>query len=149
MSDRSADFEEVGEASGPVPVLRPRCLLVEDNPVQRLLVGVLLERIGLDHVAVGCGEEAILRLARETFDAVLIDVEMDGLAGLATAGRIAMLAGNDGPLVMALGSAGLDEDDMTEAGLAGMVETPVDTDGLISALVGALERRLADQPLLM
>lgn len=123
---------------------RPRVLLVEDNPVNRLLVGVLLERLGLDHVAVGCGEEAILRMAREAFDAVLLDVAMDGLAGLALAKAIGDLGDGDLPPLVALGRADLEEDVLIEAGFAAVADAPLDTRRLGRALIAALEKQLSE-----
>lgn len=123
---------------------RPRILLVEDNPVNRLLLGVLLDRLGLDHVAVGCGEEAILRMVREAFDAVLLDVAMDGMAGLATARAICRLAGDDRPPLIALGRAGLDEDVLEAAGFDAVADAPLDTRRLAGALIAALEKDLAE-----
>jgi CheY-like chemotaxis protein len=124
--------------------IRPRVLLVEDNPMNRLMVGVLLDRLGLDHVAVGCAQEAILRFAREAFDAILLDVEMDGMAGLATARAITALAGDAAPPLVALGRADLDEDALDEAGFSAVAEAPLDTRRLAAALIAAVENSLID-----
>ncbi|TCT10740.1 response regulator receiver domain-containing protein [Tepidamorphus gemmatus] len=123
---------------------RPRVLLVEDNPVNRLLVGVLLDRLGLEHVAVGCGEEAILRMAREPFDAILLDVAMDGLAGLALAKALGDLGGDGLPPLVALGRANLDEDFLQAAGFAAVADAPLDTRRLARALIAALEKQLSE-----
>ncbi len=70
--------------SRPVPGggLRPlRLLLAEDNAVnQRLAVGVL-EKRGHHVVVVGNGREALAALDRESFDAVLMDVQMPEMDG--------------------------------------------------------------------
>ena len=125
-------------------VIRPRVLLVEDNPMNRLMVGVLLDRLGLEHVAVGCAQEAIIRFAREAFDAILLDVEMDGLAGLATARAITALAGAAAPPLVALGRAALDEDVLEEAGFSAIADAPLDTRRLAAALIVAREPTLND-----
>ncbi len=122
--------------------IRPRVLLVEDNPMNRLMVGVLLDRLGLEHVAVGCAQEAILRFAREAFDAILLDVEMDGLAGLAAARAITGLAGAATPPLVALGRADLDEETLGEAGFSAIAEAPLDTRRLAAALIAAVEHSL-------
>lgn len=138
---RSAEMEAT-VASG--LAVRPRVLLVEDNPVNRLMVGVLLDRLGLEHVAVGCAEEAIFRFAREAFDAILLDVEMDGMAGLATARAICGLAGEASPPLVALGRADVDDDTLENAGFSAIAETPLDTRRLAAALIAAVEKGLAD-----
>ncbi len=125
-------------------VIRPRVLLVEDNPMNRLMVGVLLDRLGLEHVAVGCAQEAIIRFAREAFDAILLDVEMDGLAGLATARAITGLVGDAAPPLVALGRAELDEDVLAEAGFSAIADTPLDTRRLAAALITAVESSMVD-----
>ncbi|QVL51143.1 MAG: response regulator [Thiocapsa sp.] len=73
-------------ADGAAPMLdRPfkgRVLLAEDNPVnQQVAIGMLM-RLGLEPNLVQNGAEAIERLARERFDAVLMDVQMPVLDGL-------------------------------------------------------------------
>lgn len=124
--------------------VRPRVLLVEDNPMNRLMVGVLLDRLGLEHVAVGCAQEAIIRFAREAFDAILLDVEMDGLAGLATARAITGLAGDATPPLVALGRADLEDETLEEAGFSAIAEAPLDTRRLAAALIAAVENSLID-----
>lgn len=122
--------------------LKPRVLLVEDNPVNRLLVGVLLDRLGLDHVAVGCGKEAVYRFAREPFDAILIDATMDGMGGIATAQAIRRLVGDDMPPLVALRSADFDDDILEEAGFSSVADAPLDTNRLAAALITAIEKDL-------
>jgi CheY-like chemotaxis protein len=124
--------------------VRPRVLLVEDSPVNRLMVGVLLDQLGLDHVAVGCAEEALFRFAREAFDAILIDVEMDGTAGLATARVLSELAGEATPPLVALGRADLDVDSLVTAGFSAVADSPLDARRLGAALIVAVEYGIAD-----
>ena len=121
---------------------RPRLLIVEDNPMNRLMLGVVAERAGLDQIAVGCIEEALLRFAREAFDAVLIDIDMDDGAGLAIGRPIRAMAGDAAPPVLAYGD-NQDADALEAAGFSGVVETPVDSQRLVAALVAALEHDLA------
>lgn len=122
--------------------VRPRILLMEDNPVDRLLVGVLLDRLGMDHVAVGCGEEAIYRFAREPFDAVLLDVAMDGMAGLGAARALRALAGEATPPLVALGAEELSPETLREAGISAVADRPLDTNRLAAALIAAIEHDL-------
>jgi CheY-like chemotaxis protein len=61
---------------------QPRVLLAEDNAINRHFVIRLLERRGYELVAVVNGQEALEAVARETFDAVLMDVEMPIMDGL-------------------------------------------------------------------
>ncbi|MCI0588658.1 MAG: response regulator [Planctomycetes bacterium] len=59
----------------------PRVLLVEDDPVNRLVATALLRRIGIEPALASNGREAVEAFARETFDLVLMDVQMPELDG--------------------------------------------------------------------
>ncbi len=61
-----------------------RILLVEDNPINAKVARLLLQRLGHTPCHVENGLEALKQLRRETFDVVLMDLEMPGLDGLAT-----------------------------------------------------------------
>ena len=58
-----------------------RILLAEDNKVNQRLVMRLLEKHGHKVVAVSDGTEALRALAQETFDLILMDVQMPNMDG--------------------------------------------------------------------
>lgn len=66
----------------PAAVLAGRVLLVEDNPVNQVMTQAMLERLGLAVVVAGDGREALERYGEQTFDMVLMDVQMPGMDGL-------------------------------------------------------------------
>ena len=66
----------------------PRLLVVEDEPINRLVVVRLLEDLGLKVHAVPTGHEALAILAEEPFDLVLMDCQMPELDGYETTARI-------------------------------------------------------------
>ncbi len=75
-------------APEPPAALVADVLVVEDNPVNRLMLERMLERIGC-RVAVACdGAEAVARFAAEPFDAVLMDLQMPVKGGLEATGEI-------------------------------------------------------------
>jgi CheY-like chemotaxis protein len=61
-----------------------RVLLVEDNQVNRALGCKLLERAGCEVVAAENGYEALRLAAEQSFDVILMDVQMPGLDGYET-----------------------------------------------------------------
>jgi len=61
---------------------RLRVLVAEDNPVNQKVAAGLLERAGHRAVIVENGRQALAAFARETFDLVLMDVQMPELDGL-------------------------------------------------------------------
>ena len=59
----------------------PRLLCVDDNPANLLLVQTLLEDMGAEVVAVDSGYAALQAVQADTFDLVLMDVQMPGMDG--------------------------------------------------------------------
>ena len=59
-----------------------RVLVAEDNPVNRKVTARLLERAGFQATLVESGEDALDALAQESFDTVLLDINMPGISGL-------------------------------------------------------------------
>jgi len=66
------------------PVMAERILLVEDNPVNQQVVAALLRKQGYEVRTASNGREALDLLGRETFNAVLMDVQMPEMDGLET-----------------------------------------------------------------
>ena len=62
---------------------RGRVLTVDDSPVMRVLVTASLEAYGYSVAAVDSGYAALEATRLESFDAVILDVEMPGMDGLA------------------------------------------------------------------
>ncbi len=82
----------VAEKTAPTPAVgasrRLRILLAEDNIVnQRVAVGLLTKR-GHEVIAVANGVEALAALDRESFDAVLMDIQMPEMGGIEATARI-------------------------------------------------------------
>jgi signal transduction histidine kinase/ActR/RegA family two-component response regulator len=71
------------EAVTSVTTSRPHVLIVEDNPVNQVVVQAMLGELGATSVLAANGCEAILCLAVERFDLVLMDMQMPELDGLA------------------------------------------------------------------
>ena len=59
----------------------PDVLVVEDNAVNRKLIGLLLGRAGYSWQAVGDGREALDELRRQPYRVVLMDMMMPGMNG--------------------------------------------------------------------
>ncbi len=70
------------EASPPPQVSRPpKILCVDDNPANLKLVHTLLSDMGAEVLAVESGYAAVNAVQNETFDLVLMDVQMPGMDG--------------------------------------------------------------------
>ena len=65
-----------------------RLLVAEDNPTNQIVIRRLLERMGHALDITNNGEEALAQLARQTYDAVLMDCQMPVMDGYTTTKRI-------------------------------------------------------------
>lgn len=63
------------------PRLKGRILCAEDNDVNRRLVSLLVGRTGAELVHVGNGAEALEMASRESFDLILMDIQMPVMNG--------------------------------------------------------------------
>ncbi|MDX2259583.1 MAG: ATP-binding protein [Hyphomicrobiaceae bacterium] len=128
-----------------------RVLLVEDNPVNRLLAERVLAKAGIATTTAACGEDALAAMtsARRGSapmpDAILMDICMPGLDGVETAARIRTLF-EDGrcPPIIALTAHAFPEDRerYLASGLDGYLAKPFEPAALIAVLADALGRRV-------
>jgi CheY-like chemotaxis protein len=79
-------------AGGPARSLRILC--AEDNPYARAVLNTILTELGHRVDFVGTGEAAVEAAAKCNYDAVLMDVILRGLDGIAAARRIRSLPGS-------------------------------------------------------
>ncbi|WP_148280253.1 hybrid sensor histidine kinase/response regulator [Rubrivivax gelatinosus] len=113
-----------------------RVLLAEDNPVNQELTLELLRQAGASTALAGDGLEALAWLAREPFDAVLMDVQMPGLDGLETTRRLRRLPGLDTLPVIAMTAHAMasDREACLAAGMNDHLAKPFEPDALIERL---------------
>ncbi len=124
------------------PSLPLRVLLVEDNPVNQTLSRRLLEKSGHQVVVAGNGKEALAMLDCQSFDLVLMDLEMPVMGGLeATA---AIRAGEQGsgrrlPIIALTAQKGSDvRQAALAAGMDAYLTKPVQGPRLLQAVTEAV-----------
>jgi signal transduction histidine kinase/HAMP domain-containing protein/ActR/RegA family two-component response regulator len=120
-----------------------RILLAEDNSVNQMLALKLLDRLGYSADVADNGLEAIDALERETYDLVLMDVQMPELDGLEATREIRARWPGSSPRIVAMTANALEGDRETclEAGMDDYVSKPIRMDELVSALESAAGAR--------
>ncbi len=122
----------VGDDAAQVPDgLRRRVLVVEDDPLNQLIVCTMLQNAGCLTTTAGHGREALQLMLRHSFDLVLMDWQMPEMDGLEVTRRLragaAGLAGMRVPIV-ALTANAFTEDRATclAAGMNDFLTKPVE-----------------------
>ena len=59
-----------------------RILVAEDNPVNKKLIGILLQKLGFESEIVSNGKEAVEKAMTEDFDICLMDIHMPVMSGI-------------------------------------------------------------------
>jgi len=133
---------EIDEPSEAMPALR--ILGVEDNPFGRVVLNTILTELGHQAEFIGKGEEAMERIARGDFDAVLMDMVLPGIDGIEAIRRI---RGLEAPLgrIAVIGVSGRGEDEAAAraAGADAFLVKPVSPRALATALLEATRRAAA------
>jgi signal transduction histidine kinase/DNA-binding response OmpR family regulator len=84
--DNDADSSQLAKRS--VLPYSMKVLVVDDNNMNRELVAYILRDFGVKYTLVPGGPEALSILSRESFDVVLMDLQMPGMDGRETTRRI-------------------------------------------------------------
>ncbi|MGA3293318.1 MAG: sigma-54 dependent transcriptional regulator [Candidatus Acidiferrales bacterium] len=114
-------------------------LIVDDESGIRESLGALLRDEGYDVEAVASGEECLERLARRSFDLILLDVWLTGIDGLDTLERLQ--SRDDAPMVVMISGHGNIETAVraTKLGAFDFIEKPLSLDKIIVVVRNALE----------
>ena len=72
-------------------------LVAEDNPISQMLVAALVRRMGHRVTVVANGRDAVEAAAAHRFDAILMDMQMPELDGLAATRAIRSSGGRASP----------------------------------------------------
>jgi CheY-like chemotaxis protein len=116
------------------PLLRPgHVLVVDDNEVNALVVGAMLETMGCRVQAVESGEQALVLLTEASFDMVLMDCQMPGMDGYEATRRIRREGGKRRLPIVALTANG-DRERCLQAGMDDYLTKPVTAQALRQAI---------------
>ncbi|HWA26960.1 MAG TPA: PAS domain S-box protein [Lacunisphaera sp.] len=126
-------------ADRPVPALTGRILVAEDNTANRLVIQMMLERMGLQFDLVDDGRDVLEKLAGGEYAAVLMDCQMPGLDGYEAARRIRAGQGGvrqPGIPIIALTAQAMagDRDKCLAAGMDAYLAKPISQETLLDVL---------------
>jgi len=114
-----------------------RILLAEDNVVNQKLALRILQQMGYRADLASNGIEAVESVERQTYDVVLMDVQMPEMDGLEAARRItAKWSANERPRIVAMTANAMqgDREMCLEAGMDDYLTKPIRVERLVAAL---------------
>ncbi len=114
-------------------------LLVEDNEINQIVAVAMLENLGLRVTVANNGEEALTLIEKETFQAVLMDIQMPGLDGYQVTAKIRSdprFTAEKLPIIaMTAHALNGEREKPLRAGLNDYLSKPVDVNQLTSLLL--------------
>ncbi|MFT4104009.1 MAG: response regulator [Burkholderiaceae bacterium] len=149
----SSSFASAASSPGPAGAeIAPLVQLVDDDAGVRAALALLLATVGLRTAAWADPTAFLAGFAREAIGAIVLDVRMPGISGLAVLERLRE-QGVDQPVIMLTGHGTVDMCRRAfRGGAVDFLEKPVDDDRLIEAVLDAVgahgrarERHAADR----
>ncbi|MFH1943009.1 MAG: response regulator, partial [bacterium] len=123
-----------------------KILLAEDNAINRKLAKALLQKKGWSVVTVMDGKEALERLKIESFDLILMDVQMPVMDGYIATNKIRQKEASKGghiPIIaMTAHAMKGDREKCMEAGMDDYVSKPMKAEELYSAIQRSMNGKL-------
>ncbi len=129
-----------------MPARGPKVLIVDDEAaIRQSLRGVLSDE-NYQCTAVESGETCLAELARESYEAVLLDIWMPGIDGLSTLARIQDLPAGSRPAVIMISGHGNIETAVkaTKLGAFDFVEKPLTIEKVSVVVKNAVKQRRTD-----
>ena len=136
------------EQMNPSPLAEPRVapplrvLLVEDNVVNRILASRLLEKRQHQVTAVVDGRAAVAAIRENSYDIVLMDIQMPGMNGFEATATIRVHEAITGRhvAILAMTAHAMEEDRerCLNAGMDGYVSKPIEVGALFAAIDAAV-----------
>ncbi|HEY0436034.1 MAG TPA: ATP-binding protein, partial [Phenylobacterium sp.] len=148
-----APSEAEGPATEAIDIAGCRVLVAEDHPTNQKVVELILESVGVTPVIVDNGQLALDALKSQSFDVVLMDMQMPELDGLSATAMLRAWERETGaartPVIMLTANA-LDEHIRAgqEAGADMHLSKPIHAQALIECILGAMTAKAIGEAVL-
>ncbi len=114
------------------PLQKRKVLVADDNPVNTMVVSKMLSKLGMEVIAVSDGQQVLDKVVEESFDCVLMDIEMPNLNGFEAANEI---RNRDGlsklPIIALTGhSSAAQMEKCRRYGMDGIITKPIGSEDL-------------------
>ena len=128
----------------PIPVDRDlsaaHILLAEDGPINRKLIGLILENAGAHVTCAENGQAAVDLTQKDSYDVILMDMQMPVMDGYAATSRLRALGVSAPIIALTAHAMSGDEEKCRAAGCSAFLTKPIDSDALVIAISKALRR---------
>lgn len=144
IAERKREVQHDGIANNESEQRPLKVLVVDDVEPNRKLASAVLRRAGHDVTMAASGAEAIARVEDDSFDVVLMDVQMHGMDGLAATRAIGRLTPKHAlpPVIgMTANAFPSDVENCIAAGMAAHVAKPFDFGELLRMVATVAKRR--------
>lgn len=122
---------------------RLRILVAEDNPINQLVIGRILEKAGHDVVMVQDGDQALDILERDNFEMLILDMNMPKVSGVDVAKTYKFMRPRSRTLIILLTADATPEARQAcyEAGADRYLTKPVEAKRLLTIMAELVEKR--------
>ncbi len=119
-----------------------KILVVEDNENNMYLITFILKKSGYEVVEAVTGEQGVECAAAESFDLILMDVQLPGIDGLEATRRMRASEGGGEVPIIAITSYAMsgDRQHTLDAGCTGYIEKPINPDTIMEQIEGYLHK---------
>jgi CheY-like chemotaxis protein len=111
-------------------------LVVDDNPANRMLPGLLLRKDGCRITTCDSGEDALMKLQQEPFTHLLLDISLPRISGLDVCRQVRSQPMGASMRIIAYTAHAMPQEiqEFNEAGFDGVLVKPIRRQDLIEAL---------------
>ena len=136
LPDKADDAEAAMDTAGLEALRGMRVLVAEDNDINQMIIEELLTTAGMEVTLANNGIQALEKLAKDSFDVVLMDVQMPEMDGLTAVAQIRTDPRHKNLPILAMTANAMPEhmEESMKAGMNDHLTKPIDTNQLYRAL---------------